>query len=242
MSDPLRVALVVEGPTDKIVIDSAISRILNGRPYVSTQLHPEQSLAFGPLGGGWGGVFRWCRQTAKRNGGSLHSDFLFSFHDILILHLDADVSNSRYLDANIQDGFEDLPCVEPCPPARATTNRLRTVLLRWTGETQMPERTVFCIPSKSTEAWVLAALFPNDSAVQSGNLECLQDPESRFGQQPKKRRIRKSVADYQQYNEALRQAWSTVARICTEAQRFERELSAAVNHSATPGSGTGPTE
>lgn len=43
MSDPLRVALVGEGPIDLIVIRAAISHILGGPPFVSVQLQPEVS-------------------------------------------------------------------------------------------------------------------------------------------------------------------------------------------------------
>ncbi|HKV39867.1 MAG TPA: hypothetical protein VJX67_11695, partial [Blastocatellia bacterium] len=204
MFEPLRIAVVAEGPTDAVVIEAAISQILGGRNYILTQLQPEQSLAFGPTGTGWGGVFRWCRQSAKRGGkeldsgkapgGALSGDPLFEFHDVLILHLDADVAGKHYQDANIADGFDDLPCAAPCPPARATTDVLRRVLLKWGGETAIPERTVLCIPSKNTEAWVLAALFPGDEYVVGGNLECLQNPGSRIGRQKKAKRVRKARA------------------------------------------------
>lgn len=229
MSEALRVALVAEGPTDMIVIEAAISQILEDRPYVQTQLHPEQSLAFGPLGTGWGGVFRWCQQAAMRGGGSLSGDPLFDFQDILVLHLDADVADKDYSDANIRDSFGDLPCAEPCPPPDATTDRLRRVLLRWAGEKDAPERTVLCTPSKSTEAWVLAAVFPNDPAVVSGNLECLRHPESRLGQQPIRTRINKSVSDYEKHKDTLREAWTRVTETCTEAQRFSGEFLEVVN-------------
>lgn len=129
MSEPLRLALVAEGPTDRVVIEAAISRILDARPFILNQLQPEQSLAFGPLGGGWGGVYRWCRQAVDRSGGSVRSDPLFDFHDLLVLHLDADVADKSYPEANIHDNYEDLPCAEPCPPSQATTDRLRRVLL-----------------------------------------------------------------------------------------------------------------
>jgi hypothetical protein len=230
MSEPLKVALVVEGPTDRVVIESAISRVLEERAFVPTQLQPEQSAAFGPFGAGWGGVFRWCQQAARRGGGCLSGDLLFNSFDVLVLHLDADVADSSYADLSIQDGFDDLPCAEPCPPPGATTRRLRRVLLGWAGETKTPRRIVVCIPSKSIEAWVLAALYPNDPAVQSGDLECLPDPEVRLGQQPIRRRIRKSVADYKNRSEALREGWPRVTTTCREAQRFSNDFRTVVNN------------
>ncbi len=229
MSKPLRVAFVSEGPTDVVVIEAAISRILDERPYVSTYLHPEQSLAFGPLGTGWGGVFRWCQQAAVRGRGYLSGDPLFDFHDVLILHLDADVASKNYAEANIHDSFGDLPCVEPCPPSQTTSDRLRTVLLRWVGETSTPARAVLCVPSKNMDAWVLAALFPNDSVVRRGDLECLENPGSRLGQQPKGVRIGKTVREYEKNRETIRNAWTRVTTVCTEARRFAKEFRTVVN-------------
>lgn len=227
MSEALRLALVAEGPTDRVLIDAAISRVLEERPFILIQLQPEGSLAFGPLGGGWGGVYRWCNQAVERDG-SLSNDPLFSSYDLLILHLDADVADADYDDANIQDAAGDLPCARPCPPPRATTNRLRRVLLRWVGETKPPDRTVFCTPSKSTEAWVLAACFPSDREVRGGGLECLHNPESRLAQQPVRKRIKKSVSDYEKHKDSLREAWPRVTEICTEAWRFSGEFRTAV--------------
>jgi hypothetical protein len=230
MSDYLKVAMVVEGPTDMVVIDAAISQIIGARDYVPTRLQPDsESSAFGRTGTGWGGVFRWCQQVAGRGGGSLSGDdLIFKNYDVLIIHLDADVAGQRYGNANIPLGFDDLPCGEPCPPASDTTDALRRVLLNWAGETQTPARTVLCIPSKTTEAWVLVALFPNDKVVRSGDLECLEGPESRLKQQPKGRRIRKTVAEYERRSKELQQAWERVMSVCTEARRFNDDLKAAI--------------
>jgi len=178
MSEPLRVALVAEGPTDRTVIQAALRAALPARPFVLQQLQPEGSLAFGPLGAGWTGVYRWCRQAAKRGAGRLGSDFLlFQNYDLLILHLDADVAGMEYGHGSIVPAAGDgpLPCERPCPPVRDTTDLLRAVLLSWCGEMAVPPRTVICMPSKSTEAWVVAALFPDDRAVRIA-IECLANP------------------------------------------------------------------
>lgn len=90
MSDPLRIALVAEGPTDGVVIESALRSILDERPFVLKQIFPEGSTSFGELGTGWIGVYRWCRQSAKRGAGALSNDKLvFQNFDLLILHVDA---------------------------------------------------------------------------------------------------------------------------------------------------------
>jgi hypothetical protein len=89
MSD-LRVALVAEGPTDRIVIESVLRATLGERPFVLTLQQPEESLAFGGggfgrLGAGWAGVYRWCKQVASRSK-RLGGDELFETFDLLVVH------------------------------------------------------------------------------------------------------------------------------------------------------------
>ena len=227
MSDPLRVAFVGEGPTDREIIWAALSSMLNGRSFILSQLQPEESLAFGELGTGWVGVYKWCRQCVARSGGSLGKDVLYSAYDILILQLDADVAEKKYSDGRIQEVLDDLPCDEECPPPHASTNPLRNVLLRWAGENTVPPKTVLCTPSKSLEAWVVAALFPNDLAVIRG-IECWRNPENRLGQQPADQRVQKRIRDYQQRAEEFKNAWPRLVTNLTEAQRFQNEFLAAM--------------
>lgn len=231
MSDHLRIALVSEGPTDAIVIQAALSAILLDRAFVLTQLQPEGSVAFGKLGTGWSGVYRWCKQAAQRGGGRAGNDeVLFQNYHLLILHLDADVATATYGDGDIKPDPSDLllPCDEQCPPPSATTNALRRVLMSWCGEDAVPARTIAWTPSQSTEAWVMATLFPDDVAVQKG-IECFPDPESRLGQQPKGKRIRKRQRDYSDHRADFEREWARLAESSglDEARRFQREFLAA---------------
>jgi hypothetical protein len=228
----LRIALVAEGPTDGVVIESALKSIFGERPFVMKQIFPEGSTSFGELGTGWIGVYRWCRQSAKRGNGSLSNDQLaFQNFDLLILHVDADVAGFNYADGSVTPEATDgaLPCSQPCPPPTASTNALRPVLLSWCGETQTPIRTVICMPSKSTEAWVVASLFPNDQAMQQG-IECHPNAESRLGQQPKGKRIRKKKRDYEGRAAELVVAWPDLVApgALGEALRFQEEFLQAV--------------
>src|SRR5206468_4098251 len=118
------------------------------------------------------------------------NDVLYLSYDVLMLHLDADVADRSYANGGIEEAVQDLPCVQACPPPAASTDPLRVVLLRWVGESYVPPRTVLCTPSKSVEAWVVAALFPNDMSVTRG-IECWPNPESRLAQLPHDQRIRK---------------------------------------------------
>lgn len=232
MSEPLRIALVAEGPTDGVVIESALRAMLGERPFVLKQIFPEGSLSFGEMGSGWVGVYRWCHQSAKRGKGRLSQDALvFQNYDLLVLHLDADVAGLSYEDGSLtnEPGDGALPCHQPCPPPSATVTALRPVLLSWCGETAVPQRTVICMPSKSTEAWVVAMLFPGDQAMRQG-IECYANPELRLAQQPKGRRLRKKKRDYLERADQFVSGWARVAAPCalTEAYRFQSEFLVAV--------------
>ena len=63
MSEPLRVAFVGEGPTDREVVKAALPSMLGGRSFIFRQLQPEESLPFGAIGTGWVGV---CAGAVRR--------------------------------------------------------------------------------------------------------------------------------------------------------------------------------
>ena len=234
MSEPLRVAATVEGPTDAIVLEAVLSALLPDLEYVFQTLQPEGSVAFGSVsfggkGGGWAGVYRWCRQAAQEGQGSVSRSAVLSYHDLLIVHVDADVAGRSYAEGNIRDApGEDLPCEEPCPPPERTTNALRAVIVNWLGEQECPLRIVLCTPSKSTEAWVVAAIWPDNELVLRNDWECRPDPEAQLRALPKGRRFEKRASDYRRRESAFEAAWPNVAERLSEAARFERELLAAI--------------
>lgn len=236
MSD-LRIALVAEGTTDYILIEEALKAILRQRTFVLTLLQPDTSDAFGGAGvhgGGWGGVYRWCRKVSGMDFAVNLNPSLTMF-DLVILHLDADVAGMRYQDANIYDGFDDLPCQLPCPPAAATVNNLRRVMANWLGLPETaPDQWVFCIPSKSIEAWLVAALYGQTETNLIQDIECYPGLESWLAQRPIRegrliRRNRKQVKMYRQKAPILGSAWGEVCRHCTQAARFDKKIQAALH-------------
>ncbi len=230
MSSPLRIALVSEGPTDLIVIDSVLRAVVGEGNYVLTPLQPEGSEAFGTLGTGWVGIYRWCKQAAARGQGHLSQDHLLfgNVHDILVIQIDADVADSDYAAGNVVPDASDgqLPCDLPCPPAGGSVNALRAVLLSWCGEVAVPHKTVMCVPSKATEAWVVAALFPEDAMVvaQIPPFECFPSPGNRLAQQAVRRRIKKTVSAYRNAMVQIQHEWPRLVEQMTEARRFDTEL------------------
>lgn len=154
---------------------------------------------------------------------------VLSYHDLLIVHADADVAGKAYPEGNIRDApSEDLPCEEPCPPPDRTTNALRGVIVNWLGERKCPPRIVLCTPSKSTEAWVVAAVWPDNVLVLRDDWECRPDPETQLRALPKERRLEKRPNDYRARQSEFEAAWLSVAERLSEAARFQRELLAAI--------------
>ena len=230
MYDPLRIAVAVEGPTDSILMEAILASILQDVEFELQTLQPEGSVAFGAssFGGpgvGWVGVYRWSRQAASEGGGSVSGSSVFANHDLLVVHVDADVAEKRYSDGNISDAeFDDLPCVESCPPPDRTTDALRAVVLSWLGERACPSRIVMCTPSKNIEAWLLVAVWPDNNVIRRGNWECRRNPEHQLRALPRNRRFERSPDDYKSQMATLTESWRHVSETLTEAARFEREL------------------
>lgn len=227
-SRPLRIGLVVEGATDGIVLRAAISSLLPNRELEFTIIQPDFSVALGGTGEGWSGVYRWCRQAAIEGEGSVSGSIALLNHDVIVIQIDADAAEDTYQKQKLYyEAAADLPCVKPCPPADATTNALRHVVLRWMNEPTLPPKCVFCTPSKNMEAWVMQALYPENIHVKSPRWECHASPEGQLGQQPKISRIAKTRRDYESRRPQLTAAWPQVCRL-SEAQRFSDAFLTAV--------------
>lgn len=233
---PLKIGLVVEGPTDYLVLRSVIDALLQPRALQFSYLQPEYSESFtplGPSGGGWPGVYRWCRNTSELNGpAGLDDNFLFLNHDIVILQLDADVAGVNYASGHITNpASNDLPCAQPCPPVAPTIAALEGVLLGWLEARQCPRQLVICIPAQSLETWMLAGLYPEDSFLVQSNLECRPNIERRLASKPLKGRLvsgtKKLLDEYERRAPELAGSWSKVTAVCQQAAQFEADLLAA---------------
>ena len=229
MSEPLRIAAAVEGPTDAVVLRAAIDCMLTGTEYEFVTLQPEESAAFGHASGGWGGVYRWARQSVKSGGGSVSGSTVLSYHDLLIVQVDADVAGKTYASASIYNApRRNLPLQQPCPPPNGTTNALRTEILGWLGVARCPAQVVLCTPSKSIETWVIAAVCPNNRMVRRWDWECRPNPEGQLGTLPLAERFKKAVADYRDRQDQMTVAWPGLVATLREAARFNTEFLAAV--------------
>ncbi len=236
MSDLLRIGFAVEGSTDLVMLEAAVSAILPGIELEIVRLKPEVSDSFvamaGTTGLGWPGVYRWCLETVEKGGGSMSGGPVLESLDAVVVQLDADVAAATYEQGHIEDDTGDLPCEHDCPPAEATTDALRIVLLRWLGEETEPKKLAICMPSKSLETWMLAAFYPSDPIVKSGALECRGNPERLLSGKPLKGRLvsgkHKNFDMYRDRSAEFAQKWEWVENKCAHAKRFAAELRTAV--------------
>ena len=91
--DTLNVALVCEGPTDAEYLKSILNEVFDS-PYVLTVIQPDMDSIgsdYGPNGGGWIGVRKWC-EMYKSGGGQQWLQSLPKQFDLYIIHVDGDVA------------------------------------------------------------------------------------------------------------------------------------------------------
>ena len=122
-------ALIAEGPTDRVIIESALRAILPA-PFTLALLQPEPTHP--QLGSGWCGVFKWCRAFAARTPSSLESDPTLPDFDLFVIHVDADVAEAHYTDggdklAAAAPGLPSLPSAKPSGPGSDLRSSARTL-------------------------------------------------------------------------------------------------------------------
>ncbi|WP_439113890.1 hypothetical protein [Hydrogenophaga sp.] len=226
-----RIALLAEGPTDFEVIHAALKAILPDR-FTLTLLQPEPTRP--ALGGGWGGVLKWCDAVGVRHAGTLDTDPTLEGFDLLVIHLDVDVAQAQYADCGLQapaqaaaKGWATLPCHMPCPPVADTCARLEAVLSSWLNPAQAGARTVLCLPAQSSGTWLAAATLPAGHALLVG-AECNVTVESHLAQLPLAHRIRKVTREYRAHAGQVTANWTHVKALCSQAVAFEHAVQAVL--------------
>lgn len=226
MSDPIRIALIAEGATDKIVIEAALEALLpQGTAIILRQLQPDTpedgvlggsaDATAGIHGGGWGGVCRWCRSVPELGAGNLIAAAQLSY-DFVIIHLDVDVSRGSYTQPSIIpcDGMLPLPCAKPCPPASASADALKEVVKSWLAPVTTEANVLWCLPAYNTETWGYAAWRTADARGLS-NLECQRDIPQKL-----KSHVEKTKRKYLLHQHDITTNWATVEELCPQAKAF----------------------
>jgi len=211
MSEVRVAALVCEGQTDVPILRAMLQEILPDLEEILC-LQPEldeTDRAKGPAG--WSQVRAWCEANANRLDEVLDPD-VGDRIDVLVIAMDVDVA--------VEAGIAD-------PPHRVgvyETNRLRDTMTSWlraNGRTTLPAAIVLSTPVRAVEAWVIAALFPQETGVES-----ILDPAAFL---MGKGKLRASPSDGTPWKELylyrdrfaprVAQSLKRVRKVCSEADR-----------------------
>ena len=228
------IGTVVEGPTDRLVLEAVISKLLPGDHHF-LPLQPQSTL--GETGAGWKGVRRWCRQTWQSEGSSLETIIASVAPplDLLVIHVDADIATEHDLQVDDPEPTEQV--AQPCPPVAPTVAGLVEVIGRWLQCQALPPQVVLAIPAQDIENWTFAALFPNDPLCAQADYECTKRGTDRpcykltlkkHGKllQRTNGEIKKSVHQYQAAVEQVAAQWDVVCRLCSQAEQFRQDVDA----------------
>lgn len=213
----MRFAVVTEGTSDFLVLRAVLQTLIPGseveplHPEVPVGAYPEYAAVKGQarLGAGWRGVLAWCREYGEDLELLMRADRGRPY-DALVIHVDAAMADK-------------VDCECPCPPADATAAKLRERIVKdWLGRAERPAFVVLATPSKSTDAWAVAAVAPG-----TPDIEC--DPAVRNVLVARGLLPRRSGGIRQRYT-ALAQLIAAdlvvVRRVCTQAERFALDVEA----------------
>jgi hypothetical protein len=206
----LRVGIVAEGKSEFFVLEEIMRAVHSDIDFVEIQ--PEFSAVRLPHG--WKGVRAWCQE----NGGRLRTILQGRQIDLLVIHTDCSMAHNA-------------GAAHPCPPASSTADALREVILgQWLGLPSQPPFVLVTTPSKSTDAWVVAALEPPYRKLAS--IECEWEVENELVARgllrKKEGAVKKSPLRYQPLSEHVARQLPTVCSRCSQAARFVDEFRAAV--------------
>ena len=226
----MNIGIVCEGITDYYVIEAALNTIIPN-DFTVTRIQPDVTPESLNFGGGWCGVFKWCNEVLSHE--SAQTKILRSIYKIVIIHIDADVAQKHFRDCGSNyNNTPGLPCESKCPPSEDTVNNLKTLLESWMPANPLDDRTVVCIPSKSSETWVVTALFgTNDSKILS-DIECNNELEHYLSEKPARERLirqkdgrfKKITNRYQSNMKTISNKWNFVTKHCREADKFEGNI------------------
>ena len=217
----IRVGIVAEGKSDCLALEEFMRAIHPDIDFM--RLRPDMTLVSqSPFG--WRGVKSWCSLEGRRLEDLLSGVPSLAIH-ILVVHVDCTMAHN-------------VDALRPCPPASATADELRQVIVRdWLKRPTIPRFIVMATPSRSTDTWIVAALHPVYSS--SADLECDDDAERELHRRRHLRlrdgEVKKPDAKYRPLVQRMAQSLNHVCSRCTEAARFRDDFAACIRLSAESG-------
>jgi hypothetical protein len=210
----IRVGIVAEGKSDCLALEELLRAIHPDIDFL--RLRPDMTLVSGSPHG-WRGVKAWCQEEGGRLETLLAGVTGLPIH-LLVIHVDCSMAHN-------------VGALRACPPARATADALRDVIVRdWLGQPSLPSFVVLATPSRTTDAWVVAVLTPPYSGKQP--LECDDLAEGELARRRllrwKDGEVKKPDARYRPLVEMMVRDFARVCAKCTEAARLRAEFATAV--------------
>ncbi len=207
----MRVGIVTEGTSDFLVLSAIVESILPGTETMA--LWPDTAASGRPFG--WRGVKSWCEEHGNRLE-TLMRGVPGREIDLLIVHVDCSMADK-------------VGARMPCPPARDTSDGLRSVILdAWIGRAGLAW-IVTTTPSLTTDTWAIAALEPEYRP--DGELECDLGVEAELVRRKRLRRkggrVAKPGTAYRSLSGEVTASLDRVRSRCPEAERFCREVMGA---------------
>ena len=209
----LRIGLGVEGKSEWMVLEAAIRAIVPDVDFV--RIRPDFTLVSGsPFG--WRGVKAWCEENGSRLETFLSGVPSLPLH-LLVVHADCSMAHNE--DAR-----------RPCPPAVATADALRGVIVSsWLSLPSQPPYVVVVNPAMTTDAWIVGALQPPYSGL--AELECDDRAEFELVRlgflRQRDGEVKKAESSYKPLVEMFRNELALVRRHCTQLDRFCIEIANA---------------
>lgn len=105
----MKIGTVVEGPTDRLILETSITRLVPGEHQFLALQPVGLGESFGETGTGWKGVRRFCREIQQHHQSNI-ARYLADYDlDLLVIQLDADVIN----ETDLLEGTASLESVIP---------------------------------------------------------------------------------------------------------------------------------
>jgi hypothetical protein len=229
----MNIGTVVEGPTDRVILESILSRLIPGRH----RFFPLQPMdTFGETGTGWKGVRRWCRDTWRREPGGLEKFLSGSAGpeiDLLVIQMDADVAK----ETDLFDDDEPAPFAvrKPCPPVEDSADGLRRLIEGWLTSDPLPLKVILTITAQDIEHWIFAALFPGEACCGRKDYECPKPERNspayllslkKYGKWTTRKSgtIKKQVVRYRKCAGMISNNITHVENICTQGRQFFEDV------------------
>lgn len=233
------VGLITEGPTDAIILERIVGLLCpENKHAVVTTISPTETELMNiipkPEGFGWGGVYKVCRDLEWKLALQREAGICY---DLIIIHVDGDVSNKTYQSANIVAFPEagKLPSFDQSKTVVENCEMLAQVVKTWIAFSG--SNVLYCIPYINMDIWAAFSLYPQDRSYlfeswtedQLNSFLLIKGKREGRLIRNKAGKIRKNTNSYRNAAQNLTiDVWHELTASMEQAVQFERDLRAFI--------------